>query len=63
MAEAAEEEAEATEEDESAEATEEVTAAEEAEAEAAPPTPSDAHQLHRHQAVSSPWHSPAGCRA
>ena len=32
-------------------------------AEAAPPAPSDAHQLHRHQAVSSPWHSPAGCRA
>ena len=62
MAEAAEE-AEATEEDESAEATEEVTAAEEAEAEAPPPTPSDAHQFHRHQAVLSPWHSPAGCRA
>ena len=57
VAEAAEEEAE---EDESVEATEEVTAAEEAEAEAAPPTPS---QLHRHQAVSSPWRSPAGCRA
>jgi len=60
VAEAAEEEAEEADEDESAEVTEEVTAAEEAELEAAPPTPS---QLHRHQAVSSPWRSPAGCRA
>jgi len=60
VAEAAEEEAEEAEEDESAGVTEEVTAAEEAELEAAPPTPS---QLHGHQAVSSPWRSPAGCRA
>jgi hypothetical protein len=37
--------------------------AEEAEASAEPLTPSDAQQFHRHQAVSSPWRSPAGCRA
>jgi hypothetical protein len=60
VAKAAEDEAEEAEEDESAEVTEEVAEAAEEEAEAASPTPS---QLHRHQAVSSPWHSPAGCRA